>query len=264
VHGGIHFLVLRGYTKENFVNRKTIVLNYNMKQLEKKTKFNIKQITAIERIAMDPGYETKKLSNELNVHRATINRWKNDVGFILAVYERFMDIAGKHMPDVIMAQIEEALAGNTQAATLVLKHFGKFQDSITIKIESPFDQFLKTNNVEDAEIIEVEDAIAIGNSFELPEVALKTKVERDPINDKPITRVQRENKKMSKIYRQKQIKKNRSERYLWLQRANKIGISKLGQGRPSPDRLRAWHNSIVKAENDLANGIVQDIQKTPD
>ena len=136
-----------------------------MEQLEKKTKFNIKQIAAIERIAMDPGYETKKLSNELSVHPKTINRWKNDIGFISAVYDRFMDIAGKHMPDVILAQIEEAKAGNTQAATLVLKHFGKFQDTITIKIESPFDQFLKTNNVEEAEIVEVEDAIAIGNSF---------------------------------------------------------------------------------------------------
>ena len=219
-----------------------------MKQLEKKTKFNIKQLTAIERMASNIGCDIKSLSEELDVSTKTISRWKNDVGFISAVYDRFMDIAGKYMPDVILAQIEEAKAGNTQAATLVLKHFGKFQDTITIKIESPFDQFLKTNNAEEAEIIEVEDAIAIGNSFELPE---KTK-ERDSSNDKPKTRVHRENKKLSKAYRQKQIKKNRSERYAWLQRAKTVGIAKLGQGRPSPEKLRAWHNSIIKAENDLA------------
>ena len=235
-----------------------------MKQIEKKTKFNIKQLAAIERMASNIGCDITKLSKELDVNIKTIIRWKNDVGFILAVYERFMDVAGKHMPDVIMAQIEEAKAGNTQAATLVLKHFGKFQDSITIKIESPFDQFLKTNNVEEAEIVEVEDAIAIGNSFELPEVTLKTKVERDPINDKPLTRVHRENKKLSKAYRQKQIKQNRSERYVWLQRAKKVGIDKLGQGRPSPEKLRAWHNSIIQAEKDLALGISPDKQKSPD
>jgi len=232
-----------------------------MKQLEKKTKFNIKQIAAIERIAMNPGYETKKISKELDVNPKTINRWKNDVGFISAIYDRFMDVAGKHMPDVIMAQIEEAKAGNTQAATLVLKHFGKFQDTITIKIESPFNQFLKTNNVEEAEIVEVEDAVAIGNSFELPE---KIEVERDPINDLPKTRVRRENKKLSKAYRQKQIKQNRSERYVWLQRALKVGIDKLGQGRPSPEKLRAWHNSIIQAENDFALGISPNKQKSPD
>ena len=232
-----------------------------MKQLEKKTKFNIKQLTAIERIASNPGLKTNHLAEELKVDPYTVRTWKNDVGFISAVYDRFMDIAGKHMPDVIMAQIEEAKAGNTQAATLVLKHFGKFQDTLTIKIESPFDQFLKTNNAEDAEIISEEDAIEIGNSFELPE---KTKVERDPINDLPKTRVRRENKKLSEAYRQKQIKKNRSERYMWLKRAEKVGISKLGQGRPSPDKLRAWHNSIIKAESDLALGIVSNKQKSPD
>ena len=238
-----------------------------MKQLEKKTKFNIKQLTAIERMASNIGCDITKLSKELDVNIKTIGRWKNDIGFISAVYDRFMDIAGKHMPDVILAQIEEAKAGNTQAATLVLKHFGKFQDTITIKIESPFDQFLKTNNdiavevAEEAEIISVEDAIAIGNSFELPE---KIKVKRDPINDKPKTRVHRENKKLSKAYRQKQIKQNRSERYVWLQRAKKVGIDKLGQGRPSPEKLRAWHNSIIQAENELALGISPNKQKSPD
>ena len=238
-----------------------------MKQLEKKTKFNIKQLTAIERLASNISYDITKLSKELDVSTKTISRWKNDVGFILAVYDRFMDVAGKHIPDVIMAQIEEAKAGSTQAATLILKHFVKFQDSITIKIESPFDQFLKTNNdiavevAEEAEIISVEDAIAIGNSFELPE---KIKVKRDPINDKPKTRVHRENKKLSKAYRQKQIKQNRSERYVWLQRAKKVGIDKLGQGRPSPEKLRAWHNSIIQAENELALGISPNKQKSPD
>ena len=105
-----------------------------MKQLEKKTKFNIKQLTAIERIASNPSYATRQLAKDLKVDQYTIRVWKNDVGFISAVYDRFMDIAGKHMPDVILAQIEEAKAGNTQAATLVLKHFGKFQDTLTIKI----------------------------------------------------------------------------------------------------------------------------------
>ena len=80
----------------------------------------------------------------------------------------------------------------------------------------------------------------------------------------PKTRVRRENKKLSKAYRQKQIKKNRSERYMWLKRAKAVGIAKLGQGRPSPEKLRAWHNSIIQAENDLALGISPNKQKTPD
>ena len=232
-----------------------------MKKLNRKTKFNIKQLVAIERLASDSGYKTNKLADELKVEQKTIRKWKNEVNFILAVYDRFMDIAGKHLPDIIMAQIMEAKAGSTSAAILILKHFGKFQDTLTIKIEAPFDQFLKTSNVEEAEIVSVDDAIDIGNSFELPKT---TAVERDPLNDLPKTRVRRENKKIKEIYSRKKYLDNRNNRYHWLKRAKAVGIEPLGRGRPSPDKLRAWHNSNIKSENDLAIGNVSNKQKSPD
>jgi hypothetical protein len=118
-------------TKREFLDIKDNSLYINiMDKIVKKANFNIKQLTAIERLASDPGYTTTKLAQELKVDNDTIRRWKNNVGFISAVYDRFMDVAGKHMPNVIMAQIREAMSGNTQAATLVLKHFGKFQDKL--------------------------------------------------------------------------------------------------------------------------------------
>jgi hypothetical protein len=225
-----------------------------MDKIVKKANFNIKQLTAIERLASDPGYTTTKLAQELKVDNDTIRRWKNNVGFISAVYDRFMDVAGKHMPNVIMAQIREAMSGNTQAATLVLKHFGKFQDTLTIKIESPFDQFLKQqNNAEEVEydIVNKEEAKNFANSFELPEQTMEA---RDPINDKPKTRIRRENKKVGEIYKRQKHLDNRNERYHWLKRAKKLGIEPLGAGRPSKEKLRAWRESIVEAENRLARG----------
>ena len=229
-----------------------------MQKLINKTKFNIKQLTAIERIAADPGYKTKQLAEDLKVEQETIRNWKNDINFISAVYDRFMDIAGKHMPDVIMAQIREAKLGNTQAATLVLKHFGKFQDTITIKVEAPFKQFMKSRDIEEAEMVPA-DAIEIGNSFEIPESI----VDRDPKNDLPRTRVHRENKKVKKIYSRQKYLDNRNARYHWLKRAEKVGIDPMGRGKPRPEKLRAWRDSIVKAENDLANGILPNKQKSP-
>ena len=59
------------------------------------------------------------------------------------VYDRFMEVAGIHLPQVLMAQIEEAKRGNTRAAELILKHFGKLQDTLVLKVESPFMQHLK-------------------------------------------------------------------------------------------------------------------------
>lgn len=237
-----------------------------MKKIRQKTKFNQKQIVAIEKLALDPGIKNNALAIELKVDPATIARWRSDIDFINATYDRYMDVAGRKMTGVIEAQINEAMLGNTQAATLVLKHFGKFQDTLVLKVESPFNQFLKTKNIdkerpEDAEfeIIE-EEAIQIGQSFELPK---KPNKKRDPLNDKPQARTRKQNKDLNKAYKKKRINNNRNERYKWMTRAKKVGIALLGQGRPSPEKLRNWHNSIIEAEKKLSNDSNQENKKKP-
>ena len=222
-----------------------------MDKIDKKTNFDIKQLVAIERIALDPGLKTKQLSDDLKVDQLTIRKWRNDVNFIEAVWDRFSEVVGKHLPDVIMGQIREAKLGSTPAATLILKHAGKLNDTLTLQIASPWDKWLRLNNIEEAELLE-EDAIEIGNSFELPG---NTLIDRDPSNDLPKTKVRRENKKIKEIYSRQQYLDNRNERYHWLKRAKRVGIEPLGRGRPNTEKLRAWHNSIIKAENDFANGI---------
>ena len=107
----------------------------------------------------------------LKVGVSAIREWKRDPIFIDAFYNRFMDVAGRYLPSVLMEQIREAQEGNTQAATLVLKHWGKFEDVVVHKIEAPFMQFQKMQIAEDAELVE-DDAIDIGESFEIPENVL--------------------------------------------------------------------------------------------
>ena len=64
--------------------------------------------------------------------------------------------------------------------------------------------------------------------------------------------MRRENKKVNEIYSRQQYLDNRNERYHWLNRAKKVGIEPLGRGRPSANKIRAWHNSIIEAENKKA------------
>tara|TARA_R100000781_G_scaffold101667_1_gene65179 strand:+ start:317 stop:1012 length:696 start_codon:yes stop_codon:yes gene_type:complete len=230
-----------------------------MKNLQKKTKFNIKQLMAIEKMATTPGYSSEQLSKDLDMAVSTIRKWKNDINFINAVYDRFMDIGGKYMPDVIMAQVREAMEGNTQAATLVLKHFGKFEDKLTIKIEAPFSQFLKSSTIEDAEIVK-EDAIEIGNSFVLPKKEIP---KRNVENNNPTYRKKKQTQKLKKVYKHRKHLNNRNERYKWLTRAKAVGVDPLPKGRPTKEKLRNWHNDIIKAEQKFANGIVSKEQKNP-
>ncbi len=233
-----------------------------MEIVKKKNKLNIKQLAAVEMLAQDPGIKNKVMAEQLRIGVHAIRDWKKDSIFIDAFYDRFMEIAGKYLPSVLLAQIREAQEGNTQAATLVLKHWGKFQDVVVHRVEAPFMQFQKMQqraDVEDAELVE-NDAIEIGNSFELPNNVLP---ERNVENDNPIAVKRKQTTRLKGSYSKDKINKQQMDRHYWRKRAKSVGIDPLPPGRPSLDKLNKWKKGIIEAEKKFANGIVSKIQKSP-
>ena len=233
-----------------------------MDKIAKKTKFNIKQLAVLEILASNPGIDKGKLASEVSITVPTLSRWMTDSNFINAWYDRFMVVAGKYMPSVVMAQIREAQQGNTQAATLVLKHFGKYQDTLTINHNiSPFKQFLNSNNIEDAELVK-EDAIEIGSSFEIPKnVSLP---ERDIKNNSPqyVKKVQKQ--KLNKSYKRQKYLENRNDRYHWLARAKKVNVEPLPKGRAKKSVYREWQSRVLEAEAKILEVAFSNKQKSPD
>ena len=233
-----------------------------MDLVERNKKFNIKQLATIEILAQNPAITNQELSTQIGVGLQTIRDWKRNPVFIDAFYDRFMEVAGKYLPSVLMAQIREAQEGNTQAATLVLKHWGKFQDVVVHKIEAPFAQFQKMqkmDNIEEAEIVK-DDAIEIGNSFELPDQILPP---RNTDNDNPIAVKRNQTAKLKGSYKKDKINSQQMERHYWRKRAKAVGIDPLPPGRPSKDKLNKWQKDIVEAETKFANGILPNKQKSP-
>ncbi len=216
-------------------------------------------MAAVEMLAQDPGIKNKILSESLKVGLSVVREWKRDPIFIDAFYNRFMDVAGRYLPSVLMAQIREAQEGNTQAATLVLKHWGKFEDVVVHKIEAPFMQFQKMRGVEDAELVE-DDAIDIGQSFEIPEDTLP---KRNPDNNNPIAVKRKQTARLKGSYKVDKVNKQQMERHYWRKRAKAVGIDPLPPGRPSLDKLNKWKKSIEDAEKTFANGILSNKQKSP-
>ena len=216
-------------------------------------------MAAVEMLAQYPGIKNKILSESLKVGLSVVREWKRDPIFIDAFYNRFMDVAGRYLPSVLMAQIREAQEGNTQAATLVLKHWGKFEDVVVHKIEAPFMQFQKMRGVEDAELVE-DDAIDIGQSFEIPEDTLP---KRNPDNNNPIAVKRKQTARLKGSYKVDKVNKQQMERHYWRKRAKAVGIDPLPPGRPSLDKLNKWKKSIEDAEKTFANGILSNKQKSP-
>ncbi len=198
------------------------------------------KVLAIELFALNPAITVKEVASKVGVSDICVAKWRQDPMFIDKIYERYMTEFGSQLPAVINAMVREAKHGNVQAARLVLEHSGKLVKNVNITIDSPFEKFLKSDDIQDAEIVEVFDDVVIPE--DLPErkpsktvkqekVALKSEIEKDRYDNKKKTR-----------------NDMRKEWYRWKKRAKAVGIKPLSAKRPTKGQRKEWEESIVAAE----------------
>ena len=209
--------------------------------MNKLQKYDQIKKVAVEHFATNPGITVKELALELGINERTIVVWRTDPNFMDAVYERYMVLFGGELPSVLNAMIREAKSGNVQAGRLVLEHSGKLVKNINVTVDSPFEKYLKSvdiDNVEDAEIIEAMEDIPIIES--LPE--------RDDEN--PDVRNKRENKQIDEALKKEQYSQKRKEWYKWNKRAKAVGVEPLSARRPTKGQRKTWEDKIIKREKE--------------
>ena len=198
------------------------------------------KVLAIELFALNPAITVKEVASKVGVSDICVSKWRQDPMFIDKIYERYMTEFGSQLPGVINAMVREAKHGNVQAARLVLEHSGKLVKNVNITIDSPFEKFLKADDIQDAEIVEIFDDVVIAK--DLPErklsktvkeekVAIKSEIDKDRYNNKKKTR-----------------NDMRKEWYKWNKRAKAVGIELLSAKRPTKGQRKEWEESIVAAE----------------
>ena len=228
-------------------------MEHNIKLPAYMKPFTERQRLAIELMASRPALRTMDAAKALECTEETVRAYRRDPAFNDAVYSRFMEISGGKLIDVVDSMIREATKGNVQAATLVLKHYGKLEDRITIRVESPFEKFLKIGNLEDAVVVEESDAKDIGNMVPInPNLP-----ERDPANDKPRAKTRKENKTLKAIqngtYKDEGRLEKRRKAYNLRMRAEKVGLEMLPAGRQRKNVRQGWMTELEKREQ--AQGI---------
>ena len=228
-------------------------MEHNLKLPAYMKPFTERQRLAIELMASRPALRTMDAAKALECTEETVRAYRRDPAFNDAVYSRFMEISGGKLIDVVDSMIREATKGNVQAATLVLKHYGKLEDKITLRIESPFEKFLKVGNLEDAVVVEESDAKDIGNMVPInPNLP-----ERDPANDKPRAKTRKENKTLKAIqngtYKDEGRLEKRRKAYDLRMRAEKVGLEMLPAGRQRKNVRQEWMTELEKREQ--AQGI---------
>jgi hypothetical protein len=203
------------------------------------------QMAAIDLLIHNPELNKKQIAEQLKVSPRTIQSWFADDRFVEMYYKKYMVSFNAKLPMVLNSMIREAVEGNVQAGRLVLEHSGKLVKNINVTVDSPFEKFLKAEQIDADEIIDAE-------SEEVTEI-LDTLPERNPINDKPKKRDIKEKKAVEQIkkgkkpYRQKR-REDRASRYALLQRAKKVGLDPLPSRRPTNSERRKWLEKLAELE----------------
>ena len=208
--------------------------------MNKLQKYDQIKKVAVEHFATNPNVKVKELALELGITERTIVGWRTDPNFMDAIYDRYMVLFGGELPAVLNAMIREAKSGNVQAGRLVLEHSGKLVKNINVTVDSPFEKYLKTVDIdaEDAEIIEAMEEIPI----------IETLPDRDI--EPPIKRNKREKKQIDDAIKKEQYNQKRKEWYRWQKRAKAVGVEPLKAKRPTKGQRKTWEDEIIKRESE--------------
>jgi hypothetical protein len=213
----------------------------------------MKQKMAIEICAMQPEVTNKHLAKQLGISYKKMCAWRNNPKFIERTVDRFIEVCGNEVPLVMKALIREAKEGNTRAAEIFLKQMGRLQETLTVKIEAPFTQHLKSR--EDA--ISTDDAMEMGNEIEgaLIDIEFEELPERNTKNNKPIRVLNKDKEETAQAIKRAKKNADRNKRYGLRKRAEAVGLEPLKGGRPHPAKRKAWIKKLEKLEKEkVVNG----------
>ena len=203
------------------------------------------QRAAIDIKALKPNISYSDIARELDLHHATVQKWFKQPKVIDAAYDRFMEVAGNRLVTVLDAMIREAEQGSVPAATLVLKHWGKLQDTVHIKIESPFEKFLKLEDI-GYEVLDAKESEIVETITDIP--ITEDLPDRNSKNDKPHARTYRQSQRLRHSVKDARRKARRHIAYSWRKRAEKVGLDPLPPGRPPDHVKRNWRKELEKME----------------
>ena len=197
---------------------------------------------AVELFATNPDIEVQRVAELLNVHRNRVFEMRKDPNFHQQVQDRFMVELENEVPSMVSALKREVLAGNVQATRLMFEYMNKLQKNINITIDSPFENWMKQQGFEEAEIVN-ERLDEVAEFKELPPRTDKNnhmEVHRERVRIKNAPQKDKSTNNRNKA---------RRELYKWQKRAEAAGVEPLPAKRPTPNQKKEWKESIIAAES---------------
>ena len=214
-------------------------------------RFKPKQVLCIEAYSLNPTMSYQELADVCGVSKPTIVSWMKDPNFVNTIYDKYMEVSGVELPQVIHSMIREAKEGNVQAGRLILEHYGKLENKLKIEIDSPFEKFMKAQNTEFVDVTPQESSKMHEISEEL-EGVYENLPERNEINNSPSKRDKEERGRVVNILKSEKdkLKKRNYQKsaYELRKRAKSVGLDLLPNGRQPKGARKEWLRRLEELE----------------
>ena len=202
---------------------------------------------AIELYASQPSISANEVAESCGVSVEVVYKWRTDLNFIEAIYDRYMVEFGSQLPSVLQAMIREAKHGNVQAGRLVLEHSGKLVKNINVTIDSPFEKYLQAEKAEvdymDAEVQDIVEDVP-----DMPDIVLPER----KIEDQK-ARAKSEFQTIKKAAQSSKRRMSRNRMHKWKNRARAVGVPVLPKGRPTKAQKKEWMELVRAKEKEMRN-----------
>ena len=219
---------------------------------KKDRQLSVNQLNAIDLIVSNPGIKNAELARVIDVSIDAINQWLHNTEFTNRCYDRFMQLRSTRLMSVLDSMFREAEEGSVAAARLIFEHYGRLEKRINIKIESPFERFLNTKEINGA--IDAEFTVEDAKAMAITHVRGSDLPERNPeLNTQ--AHKSKETKKFKRRFktaRQKQRNNaNQNARHHLRKRAKAVKLPPLPPGKPKAEVRAAWMRDLKKREEEL-------------
>ena len=128
--------------------------------------------------------------------------------------------------------------GDAVLSTPILNHYNKLNNKIELTVDSPWEKFLKNQNMIDVEYVDEKEPakpLVIDDDKQM-------KVER------------RKLKTIITETKQQNVNRDQNERYKLRQRAKRVGLEPLPAGRQPEHARKKWLKKLENLEKEIGNG----------
>jgi hypothetical protein len=215
-------------------------VNKDMKALALSGNMSLTECGIIKIYTNNPQLTYKEIAKSFGCAPALVSKVLKNPLYKSMIWDMYMDTASHKLTHVVESMMDEAISGSVAAAKLVLELHEKISNTLTIRIDSPYQKFQ-----------EAMSEVVIEDTDDVIDAEFEEAMERVNVDDIITDRIKEEKVKAKERVKQRGESSEQNQYYELRKRANAVDYPLMGAGKPTAEKRRAWLKGLEKKEKEV-------------